>query len=43
MFHWKDYNDGFPLTTVVDLLIDPNGNLLAATKGRGAWRVIIEP
>ncbi len=42
-FPWKQYNDGFPLTRVEDLLIDSNNNLLAATNGRGAWRVIVGP
>ncbi|MBL7793035.1 MAG: hypothetical protein JNK77_11965 [Saprospiraceae bacterium] len=37
---WKGYNDGFPLTTVVDLKVGPDGRLYAATKGRGAWMVI---
>jgi hypothetical protein len=41
MFHWQPYNDGFPLTTVVKLLIAPDKKLLAATKGRGAWRVTV--
>ena len=46
-FKWKPYNDGLPLTTVVDLQIAPGPDdmsiLLAATKGRGAWRVITKP
>lgn len=37
---WKPYNDGLPLTTVVDLLVGPQKMLYAATKGRGAWVVI---
>jgi hypothetical protein len=33
----------FPLTTVVDLMVDSNKNLLPETKGKGAWRVITGP
>jgi len=40
---WQPYNDGFPLTTVVDLKVGPNEMLYAATKGRGAWVVITGP
>ena len=40
MFPWEAYNDGLPLTSIVDLLIAPDNKLLAATKGRGAWSVI---
>jgi hypothetical protein len=36
---WKPYNDGLPLTSVVDLVAAPDGSIVAATKGRGAWRV----
>jgi hypothetical protein len=42
-FKWEAYNNGLPLTTVVDLMVAPDGTLLAATKGRGAWRVITGP
>jgi photosystem II stability/assembly factor-like uncharacterized protein len=40
---WQPYNDGFPLTTVVDLKVGPDKMLYAATKGRGAWVVITGP
>ncbi len=40
---WQPYNDGFPLTTVVDLKVGPDNMLYAATKGRGAWAVITGP
>lgn len=40
---WQPYIDGFPLTTVVDLLIAPDKTLRAATKGRGAWKLVIDP
>lgn len=39
----KPYNDGFPLTTVVGLRVAPDRTLLAATKGRGVWRVLTGP
>jgi hypothetical protein len=37
---WLPYNDGLPLTTVVDMKLGPNRKLYAATKGRGVWVVI---
>ena len=40
---WQAYNDGLPLTTVVDLKVGPDKMLYAATKGRGAWVVITGP
>ena len=41
---WQPFNEGFPLTTVVDLVVSPaDKTLLAATKGRGVWRVITGP
>ncbi|UCD50353.1 MAG: hypothetical protein JSW27_22855 [Phycisphaerales bacterium] len=40
---WKAYNDGFPLTTVVDLKVGPDETLYAATKGRGVWGVLTGP
>lgn len=40
---WQPYNDGFPLTTVVDLKVGPNKLLYAGTKGRGAWVVLTGP
>lgn len=43
-FPWQLYNDGLPLTSVVDLIAVPNqGLLFAATKGRGAWQVVTSP
>jgi hypothetical protein len=41
---WTPYNNGFPLGTVVDLVVDPSSKQLrAATFGRGAWSVITGP
>ena len=39
--HWKAYNQGFPLTKVMDLLVNPiSKEIHAATWGRGAWTVV---
>jgi hypothetical protein len=40
---WQPYSDGLPLTTVVDLVAAPDKTILAATKGRGVWRVVTGP
>lgn len=41
---WRPYNDGLPLTTVVDLLpVTKTNSIIAATKGRGAWIIITGP
>ena len=38
---WQPFNDGLPLTSVVELLPAPTDySVVAATKGRGAWRMI---
>lgn len=40
---WMPFNDGLPRVIVSELELDPQGNLLAATFGRGIWEVSIEP
>ena len=38
---WQPFNDGLPLTSVVELVSVPTDySVVAATKGRGAWRMI---
>ena len=38
---WQPFNDGLPLTSVVELLPVPaDYSVVAATKGRGVWRMI---
>jgi sugar lactone lactonase YvrE len=36
---WTRLGSGFPATVAMDLQIGPDGNLYAATHGRGIWRV----
>jgi hypothetical protein len=36
---WTRLGSGLPTTTVMDLSVGPDGNLYAATHGRGIWRV----
>lgn len=36
---WKRFGSGLPLTTVMDLSVAPDGNIYAATHGRGLWKI----
>jgi ligand-binding sensor domain-containing protein len=36
---WFRYGTGLPNVVVVQLTQDPNGNLVAATHGRGIWTI----
>jgi len=41
---WQPFNDGLPLTAVLDLISSPtDGSVVAATMGRGVWRVLSGP
>ena len=41
---WQPFNDGLPLTAVLDLVSSPaDGSVVAATMGRGVWRVLSGP
>jgi photosystem II stability/assembly factor-like uncharacterized protein len=37
--HWSRLGSGLPVTTVMDITIGPDGNLYAATHGRGIWSI----
>jgi photosystem II stability/assembly factor-like uncharacterized protein len=37
--HWFRYGTGLPNVVVNQLTQDPNGNLVAATHGRGVWTI----
>jgi sugar lactone lactonase YvrE len=37
--HWTRHGPNLPLTTVMDLHKGPDGNLYAATHGRGIWKI----
>ena len=37
--HWSRLGSGLPVTTVMDLTVGPDGNLYAATHGRGIWSI----
>lgn len=44
LWQWTEYNTGFPLVEVTDLLAEPKSKQLrAATRGRGAWAVSTRP
>jgi len=36
---WFRYGSGLPNVVVDQLTLDPNGNLIAATHGRGLWTI----
>lgn len=36
---WSRLGTGLPVTTVMDLTVGPDGNLYAATHGRGIWSI----
>jgi hypothetical protein len=36
---WYRLGTGLPLTVVTDLEVEPNGDLYAATYGRGIWKI----
>jgi sugar lactone lactonase YvrE len=36
---WQRMGTGLPLTTVMDLSVAPDGNIYAATHGRGLWKI----
>jgi hypothetical protein len=38
--HWSRYGTNLPNVVVNQLTQDPNGNLIAATHGRGVWRIL---
>ena len=37
--HWSRLGSGLPVTTVMDLTVGPDGQLYAATHGRGIWSI----
>jgi hypothetical protein len=40
--HWSRLGGrSLPLTTVMELHVGPDGNLYAATHGRGIWRIAL--
>ena len=38
---WQVLGTGLPLTVVMDVEVGPDGNLYAATHGRGIWSIPI--